>query len=64
MLNVLYYEYMDLFLHVFLVFNRRNFDTGMFVLRSSILVQVSTRFFILLAAQLLRIETEKPRKTK
>ena len=27
--NVLYYEYMDLFLHVFLVFNRRNFDTGM-----------------------------------
>ena len=42
------YDYMDLssfFSHVFLIFNYGNFDIGLFVLRSSVSVQVSKKIF-------------------
>ena len=44
-LSVLYYQYMDLLSQVFLIFNYWNFGIGMFVLRSSFLVQVTKKIF-------------------
>ena len=39
------YTFFTYFSHVFLIFNHWNYDIGMLVLRSSILVQVSKKLF-------------------
>ena len=46
-----------IFFHVFLVFNYWNSDIGMFVLRSSISVQVSKKIFGIITGEGVQIST-------